>query len=379
MGIGNYGGSGINLGTRGVVSTGQNNGGSGSALSTNVVSLAAGAIMTIPAGPYMITPGAYSFIQFKDPITGEWRMHSQVGSNPTYVESDGANWRVANLTGCVVGGRLTTAGSGYTTVPTITFSAGSAAATAIMGQVVSTTATIVTGGANYTLPPLCIVSPPAAGGFPAKATATLTAGVVTAITITDQGAGYGNGPASVVASTANVPTITLIPNPEDANLNSSTNPITNATATLALDPNSAGTVTGVLVTNPGTVLTAVPTITFSSGSAAATAIMAFTVTAQTVSGGTGFGNTSLYTTAGGFLTAATAYVTTYNPLGIVRPAMGTATASSGVLASVALDDGGLFQSVPTGIVIGSALITASGTISAPTVGGVTDHILLQAV
>lgn len=380
MGIMSYGGAGVGLNLRGQT--------------TNKIALPAGGIYTIPAGPFNITPGNYSCIQFRDPVSGEWRLFSTVGSAPTYIESDGTNWRIANLTGCVVGARLTNAGSAYTSIPAVAFSAGGATATAIMGQVVSTTVILTsttagtvgqasaTSGANYTLPPICVVSPPAAGGFPATATATITGGAVSSVTITDQGAGYGMGPASVAATVTNLPTITFLPNPEDTNLNSQTNAIVAATATLSLDPASAGTVTGILVTNPGTPQTAVPTISFTGGggsAAAATAVMCLTVTAQTVSGGTGFGAVNLYTTAGGFLTAATAYVTTQNPFGVVRPAQGTAAASAGALTTVAIDDGGIFQAVPTGIVVGSALITASPTISTPTVGGVTDNITIQGV
>lgn len=369
MGIMSYGGAGVGLNLRGQP--------------TNTISLPAGGIYLIPAGPFIITPGAYSFIQFKDPITGEWRMHSQIGSNPTYVESDGTNWRVANLTGCVIAARLTTAGSAYTAPPTVTFSSGGATATAIMGQVVSTTVTLTAaqgqplGGANYTYAPECIVSPPAAGGLPAKATCTLTAGAVTSVTITDQGAGYGAGSTSVTASN-NVPTITFVTNPEDPNLNSTTNPITPATATLALDASSAGTVTGVLINTPGTPLTAVPTISFSSGAAAATALMCFTVTAQTVSGGTGYVVPVKYTTSGGSVVTAAAYTTTYNPLAIPRDANGTVALTGTALSTVTILDGGLFQAVPSAIVLQNGTVSG-GTIATPTVGGVTDSILIQGV
>lgn len=364
MGFINYGGPGINLGLRG--------------LTTNAISLAAGAIYTVPAGPYWVTPGAYTFIQFKDPITGEWRLHAPLGSVPTFITSDGSNYRVANLTGCVIGARLTNAGSGYTSQPTVTFSAGGATATAIMGQVVSTTVTITNGGANYTYAPTVLVSPPPFGGLPAKATASLTNGVVTSITITDQGAGYGAGPNGVIAS-LNQPTLTIIPNPEDPNLISTTNPITPATATVIMDPTSAGTVTAVLVTSPGTPQTSVPTIAFSGGGgtgAAATSLMAFAVTAQTVSGGSGYTAPANYQTSGGVLTTAAAYTTTYNPLVVPRQASGIVNLSGGALSSVTLVDNGLFQAVPSALVLTSGT-SSIGTIATPTVGGVTDSFVIQ--
>lgn len=373
MGIMNYGGPGIGLTLRGQI--------------TNVISLPAGGIVTIPAGPFSVSPGNYSFVQFLDPISQEWRIHSDTRTADIYVESDGTNWRIANLTGCVVGARLTNAGANYTSVPTITVSAGGAQATAIMGQVVSTTATLTTNnlpsatsGSNYTYPPICIVSPPPTGGLPAKATCALTNGAVSSITITDQGAGYGLGPTAVGAS-LNAPTITFVTNPEDPNLpeNGGTVNIVAATATLALDPNSAGTVNAVIIGAPGTPLTAVPTLTFSSGAAAATAIMAFTVTAQTVSGGSGYPNLSGYTTTGGSLTSATAYLSSFNNfLAIPRPALGTVTASGGVLSSVTIQDGGTFQAVPSPIILQNGTVS-TGTIATPTVGGVTDNILMQPV
>lgn len=343
---------------------------------TNTISLPAGGVFTIPSGSFIVTPGSYSFIQNKDPISGRWMLHSTVRGNPTHVVSDGQNWRVANLTGCVIGTRLTNAGTGYTSAPTVAFSAGGATATAVMGQVVDTTATIVTAGSGMTYAPECIVSPPPQGGLPAKAIATITNGALTGITITDQGAGYGNGPTGVTAST-NAPTITFVANPNDPNLASIVLP----TATLALSAASAGTVNAVVVTAQGTPLTAVPTISFTGGggaSAAATALMAFVVTAQTVSGGAGYAAPVLYLAQGGVVTTAAAYTTTLNPLGITRPATGVVTLAADALSSVTIVDGGLFQAVPSPVVWGTDTTTTTGTVDTPTVGGVTDTIVYQA-
>lgn len=371
MGIMSYGGAGVNLNLRGQP--------------TNNTSLAAGASYIIPAGPFLVNPGPYSFVQFKDPITGEWRMWNRSGTTTTYVESDGVNWRIANLSGCVIGAKLTTAGSAYTAVPTLTFSSGGAAATAIMGQVLSTTVQLTTpagmpaatSGANYTLAPTCIISAPAAGGLPAKAIAVITNGAVSSVTIIDQGAGYGAGPASVAVSN-NQPTITFVTNPEDPNINSTTNPITPATATVSLDASSAGTVTGIIITNPGTPLTSVPTISFSSGAAAATSLMAFTVTAQTVSGGSGYVVPVKYTTSGGVVATASAYLSTYNPLFIPRDANGTVALTGTALSTVTIIDGGLFQAIPSAIVLQNGTVSV-GTIATPTVGGVTDSFVLQGI
>lgn len=83
----------------------------------------------VPAGTWELILGSYSILQEYDPVQGNWSPNGGgVGTMaaPLYVNSDGNNYRVVNLSGCVVGAVVTTAGSGYTTAPTVTFSSGGA-------------------------------------------------------------------------------------------------------------------------------------------------------------------------------------------------------------------------------------------------------------
>lgn len=269
------GGLNIPLSTKGLFYTG----------GSNAIPLPAGTAFIIPPGKWVVDGGPYTFVQFFDPITLLWRTCAQqTPDDSTIVVSDGANVRIANLTGCAVGAVITNAGTGLTNgiggTVTATPSAGGSSWRVIVGGAVNTAVTLPTfKGANYTYPPAVVVSPPPPGGIPCTAKAVIAAGALTSITITNQGAGY---------STA--PTFTFISDPKDPNNPANAalfgtvpanpiNPILTATATLT----GSGTVTGLVVTDPGNPLTATPTFVFSPASTiAATAVMNYTVTTFTV-------------------------------------------------------------------------------------------------
>lgn len=108
----------------------------------------------------------------------------------------------ATLTGRAVNGVTVTApGSGYTTSPLVSFTGGGgtgATATASInagGQV--TGVSITNGGTGYTSPPL--VGFTGGGGTGAAATATLPPGSVGGITITNGGAGYTSAPTVAIS------------------------------------------------------------------------------------------------------------------------------------------------------------------------------------
>jgi hypothetical protein len=233
---------------------------------SQAVTLQAGATWLIPAGTWNIDLGLYSCIQEKDPVQGTWVTNGGSDSNFRYVLSDGVNYRVANLSGCVVGAVVTTAGSGYSTVtpPTISVDHGGCVATAVVGGAVNTSPSVTNGGTNYTYPPLVFLDPPPVGslGLQATAYATLTSGAVSSITVDNQGSGY-----------TNVPNIYIINDPRDT-----TGTGASAVATLT----AAGTITSVAITNIGTPLTTEPVFTFSSGSAVARPIMVRSIGAYTV-------------------------------------------------------------------------------------------------
>ena len=200
-------------------------------------------------------------------------------------------------------------------------------------------------------------------------TCTVSAGAINAVTVVNNGAGYQSAP-----------TVTVVPDPRDT-------PTTSAVLTAALT--GSGTVTGMLITNHGTPVTSVPTFTFASGAAAATMVMAFTATGFSVdNGGAVYGNAQpfLVTVAGGVVAGAAG--TTANPqisTKVFTPRTGfitvTSTAGGAVTATGAVvEDGGLFQRVPTGFVTaaGTSALPTTTAIVTITVGGVTDTAFIQA-
>lgn len=337
------------------------------------ISLAAGQSMLVPRGQYMIAFGKYTFLQVKDPVTGYWRLIQRDPNLTQLVTSDGFNYRLINLTGCAVGAIITNGGTGYTSAPTITPSAGSSTWLAVVGGSINTTVTITTAGSGYTFAPTLKFSAPPAGGVQATAVATLTAGAISAVTVINQGAGY-----------TSAPTIEVIPDPRDT---TGTGAVLTVNSTLA----NSGVVSAIINTDPGTALTSVPTLAFSGGggaSAAATAIMAFTATGFTVgAGGAAYGNAQPFSiiTSGGTV-AGTSAVT--NPafdkqLFTPRAAFisGTSTAGGAITATGAVvDDPGLFQSVPNAHVIagGTGLATTVGQATI-TVGGVSGTAFLYPI
>lgn len=350
---------------------------------TNIVSLAAGEVLHIPDGRWNVATGSYTWLQFKDPISRQWRSVSEFPSSQRLVYSDGANLRLANLSGCPVGAFVTTVGSGYTnstvgsdgtldtsSSPTVTISTGGSKWNVIVGGAVSGTVTITTAGAGYNYPPVLIVAPPPGGGLPATATCTVSAGAINAVTVVNNGAGYQSAPQ-----------ITVVPDPRDT-------PTTTAVLTAALT--GSGTVTGLVMTNHGTPVTSVPTFTFSSGAAAATMVMAFAATGFTVdNGGAVYGNAQpfLVTAAGGVVAGSAG--TTGNPqisTKVFTPRTGfitgTSTSGGAVTATGAVvEDAGLFQRVPTGFVTaaGTAALPTTTAIVTITVGGVSDASFLQSI
>ncbi len=252
-------------------------------VNSNVEALKPGQVdLLSPAGWYAIRTGPYTVIQQYDPITQTWRTigGGVNGGGIEYIYSDGVNYRLANQNGCVVGVIITNVGSGYsaTNPPTITTTTG-AVFKAIVGGAVSQTVTVTNGGVNYTYAPQVVISAPPAGGIQATGYCTLTSGVVTSVTIVDQGAGY-----------ASTPNITFFNDPREGLNGLPTGYNAAVVATLT----GAGTVTGVLVLDHGNPVavtagtaTAIPTLTINNNggsSFAATAIMNWSIVGLVSSG-----------------------------------------------------------------------------------------------
>lgn len=310
--------------------------------------LQAGATRLIPAGTWNIDLGLYSCIQEYDPVQGQWANNGGSDTNFRYVLSDGVNYRVANLLGCVVGAVVTTAGSGYTTATgvTVTPSAGASALTAVIGGAVSTTVTVGNGGTGYVYPPLVYLDPPPVGSLGTQATgyATLTSGAVSSITIDNQGSGYTNAPV-----------VYIQPDARDT-------VGTGAAATAVLT--GAGTVTSIAVTNIGTPLTTIPTLTFGSGSAAATVIMVRTISAYTVTtAGSGYSGTVEISALGNGLNTTNAITNPKWVSNLVRTRKASIIAgissTSITTTGASVLDGGIYAgSAPSAIIYGGVTGTS---------------------
>ena len=296
----------------------------------------------VPSGTWNIALGPYTAFQEYDPIQGQWVTNGGESSVMRYVNSDGFNYRIANLSGCVVGALVTTAGSGYTSAaaPVVTVGAGGATFTALVGGAVGTAPTVTNGGTNYTYTPLVFLDPPPLGaGLQATAYATLSGTTVSTITVDNQGAGY-----------TNVPNVYIIPDPRDT-----TGSGASATATLT----AAGTVTQLLCTNIGTALTTIPTITFSSGSAAATPIMVRSIGAYAVStAGSGYSGTVEISALGSGLSGTNVLTNPEWTTSLVRTRkasiIGALSATALTATGQTLLDGGIYAgSSPTYQVIGT--------------------------
>lgn len=358
--------------------------GPGQALSTygqpNVITLPAGGVYYFNsnlnpqqpgqgagnAGFSISKPGRYTNWQFLDPTSGIWRGIGDDGGAQRFSYNDGVQVRLANQSGCAVGATVTTAGSAYTTAPTVVASAGASKWLAVLGPLVSTAATVVYGGTNYTYPPYVWIAPPPAGGVQATGTAVLSGAVVSSITITNQGAGYSNG----------TPAVILVNDPRD---------LTGSGAQATVVLTGANTVAAVLCVDHGNPITSgtVPTLTFGSGSAAATVLMNWGITTYSVTtAGAGYGNTSFakLTAVGPALVASPSYTNPDIQDNLVRvreSSIWVPTNSTGGFATGGvIVDGGVYRGIPTALYLAAATPTTVGVL-ALTMGGFTDTTVLQ--
>ena len=341
---------------------------------TNLIQLAASQIFNLPAGTYMVIPGPYTCLEFLEPVTNVWRtINAENGLQPIVLDSDGGNFRLANLTGTPVGGLITNAGSGLTNgfgTVAITPSAGGSVWQSVVGGAINSSVTITAGGSGYTFPPILIIDAPPAGGIQATATCTISAGAINSVTVVNQGAGY-----------AGAPTITIVNDPRDTTGGGA---ILTVNATLA----GSGILTAMVPTNPGNAVTAVPTFTFSPASTiAATAVMNFVCTGLTITGGgVAVPNGSFLLVANGALTASRAANTagpindtglTQERMGFIQPTIaGNVITATGVI----IDAGFGFQAVPgVGLVSSTGVAPTTGINITPTVGGITDPSWIQRI
>jgi hypothetical protein len=335
---------------------------------TNAIELQAGEVYTVPPGTYSVADGAFITLQCYDPVMQVWRPAGWDTTSYRQIDSDGNNFRLANQSGCPVAAILTAAGSGYTSAPTIAPGLGTSKWVAIMGQVV-TSVTVTAGGNNYSYAPAVVFQAPPPPGVQATGYSTISGGSVTTITLTDQGAGY-----------TSVPFVSLVNDPRDGSGNNA-----QAVAVLA----GLGGVTAVTCTDHGypTGGTLV-TLSFSGGGgtgATALAIMCWTVTSYSVTGGgSGYVVPVEVTTLGsGSPTNAAAYTNPHSQTGFLRtrpPIIQAALSATAVTATGQLViDGGVIGGTLNGIA--NLILTNSSPATAATltlnVGGSNDFVYLQ--
>lgn len=374
------------------------------------IDLTSGMVYTIPSGQWEVTPGPLTFVQAFDPISWSWRtIGGGYNNQPMLVGSDGTNFRLANLTGTVVGAIITNAGTGYTNgiyypvgfpitnnpnatvqagtaaAPSVTFASGSgialaAKANVIVGGAVLTTGATVTAGTGYNHPPTLVISPPPAGGIQATATITVSGGGLSTVTVTNQGAGY-----------TSTPTVTVVPHPIDDPKNSAIYGGTAAGGAVTLGGlTGSGTITGIVVVDNGfasAAVTAVPAITFAPASTtAATAIMCVTVTTVANQAATNLGNGNIGIIGSQVVAGSSVLTNPASTTQLFRPRPGFTRFGTTATGEVSVLDGGLHQIVGAVGTLNVAYASQSnGTISgnttpaALTVGGATDTSMLRPV
>lgn len=354
----------------------------------NAITLGSGQLYMIPSGQWLVAAGRYTFLQYFDPVTQVW-MNAQGDFNesPLMVSSDGANFRLANLTGTVVGALITNGGTGYVNgiyypaaypidnpnavaqagtagAPSVTVAAGAssilAQANLVVGGAINSTIAITSGGSGYTRAPVLLIDPPQAGGVRATAVCTISGGAINAVTVTNQGAGY----------TA-APNVTVVNAPDD----------TTGTGG-ALTVNSAlvgsGSVTAITMANNGAGYTGVPALSFSPASTtAATAILCATSRAITSAGATNLANGSAVLMISPRTAGSPTLVNPAISTDFFNPRMGHCAPATAAGAQTIID-GGLHQAGFTPVMVSNSngTISAAITYSTNTIGGVDDTSVL---
>ena len=387
---------------------------------SNYVGLAAGDQLPIPRGGWLISLGSYCVLRYLDPVNGIWTIAATAAwdAGLLYVQSDGFNYHIANMTGCPVGGIVNAAGSSWvqasTTISVLPTGTGQTWQAFVGGQLSMTTATVVTAnsGAGYGVAPMAMIPAPpgpstnsnGVGGIQATGFCTIASGTVSGFTFVNNGAGYPSGATY---------TVQCLPNPTDPNINTGI-----TLGTLVFSVTGAGSITGVVCTNPG-VPQATPnnvtlTLAGAGSNGTVSAIMCQTVVSTSIVGTSTLANgtvAALLTTVGGYpqnagpapsITGGNSLTPAYLLTGAVsiggaggyglwarpRPlqaqltigATGTLAAGTGIIY-----DGGLFFGVPNPVIAGvgaGIILGATGTIIGQSsivlgMGSRPDYVLLQ--
>jgi hypothetical protein len=264
-------------------------------------------------------PAAYAQVQDK-PIVPQAAYNAAFGTSyPVDGFARIQDTIMSFFNGPLTGLTLTSAGTGYTSAPTVTISGGggtgaTASATLVPAPVASLALT--NGGSGYTSPPAVAIT--GGGGTGATATATLATRSVASVAVTNGGSGYttvptvsfsgggGTGATATVTLTNRKVTAITITNGGSGYTTAPTVTISGgggsgAKATAALAPAPVASLT---LTNPGSGFTSIPSVGFSggggSGAAAKATLSPEPVASITLtSGGTGYTSAPTVTISGG--------------------------------------------------------------------------------
>lgn len=253
--------------------------------------LPGGGIIYPPSGEYLVSLGTNTVIEMFLPIEQVWQ---SIASASDYMPFDGYNTRLHNITGCVTALTITGAGSGGTNGIGATATGATVAIAAGGGSILATAQPIVGGsvqaptiaqaGSGFVVPPLIVIDPPPLGGVQALAYATISAGGIASIVMSNVGGGYqappnfwiipqtqyyqGGPQTSQLAGVLPVGGLVYPGNAAPGNQN--TSPTGAQLVPLALT--GSGTLTGLHLTYPGLGMTSTPAVTISGvGAATATA------------------------------------------------------------------------------------------------------------
>ena len=270
------------------------------------LSLGSGGVWYPPAGEYIFTMDANTQVERFDPTEQVWAvMESASANNGDYVNCDGYNIRVHNITGVVSGNTISNAGSGMTngigaTATGVSIAYGvsnttgypTATGYVVIGGSVAAP-TVTQAGSGFLVPPVIVIDPPPPGGVQASAIAVMTAAGssgVASITMVNAGAGYATTPNFYVIPQAalyqggpsgsfaagGIPSPGLVYPSNAIPGNQNTSPVGCQLTPAALT--GSGTLLAVHVVNSGGGYTGAPTVTFTGGAGgiAVTALTAVT-------------------------------------------------------------------------------------------------------
>lgn len=358
-------------------------------VANNELTLPPGGVLPLPRGPWIVTLDGVGLVQFLDPIMGIWRGFESARNQMQRVESDGYNVRLANMTGCAIAALVQNGGTLYKqATATVTASAGNSVWQPIVGGQLSVIS-VGSAGSGYGKAPLLLLpAPPAAtspnapainlataplggiGGVQATGYCTISAGTVSGVTLTNVGAGYPSIPTNAA----------IVPDPSDPNLGVSA--IVNATVVLGLA--GAGQITACLCVNPGTSVSAAPTLTPAGTTGTAATIAAVfmqTVTGGSVStGGFGFASSTEMSTLGGVPSQTAVNINPAIELNTYRPrkaSVGLTVTAGSITAIGTVYDGGLFTGTPTPLIMTNGTPTSTAPSVFLTLGATLATLTIQ--